>query len=80
MKNPSSELASKLQLLNDVKEQLKTEYAGIDRVIDEFMTAVCPWFIFPELQDRPVVVNLWGLMRTHVASALFIFNSFRSSA
>ncbi len=68
MKNPSSELVLKMQLLNDVKEQLKTEYAGIDRVIDEFMTAVCPWFIFPELQDRPVVVNLWGLTGTGKSS------------
>jgi len=68
MKNPSSELVSKMQLLNDVKEKLKNEYAGIDRVIDEFMTAVCPWFIFPELQDRPVVVNLWGLTGTGKSS------------
>jgi cell division protease FtsH len=68
MKNPSSELVSKMKLLNDVKEQLKCEYAGIDRVIDEFMTAVCPWFIFPDLQDRPVVVNLWGLTGTGKSS------------
>ena len=68
MKKPSSELVSKMQLLNDVKEQLKSDYAGIDRVIDEFMTAVCPWFIFPELQDRPVVVNLWGLTGTGKSS------------
>jgi hypothetical protein len=68
MKNASSDLKSKMLILDEVKVCLKKEYAGIDSVIDEFITSICPWYIFPELQDRPVVVNLWGLTGTGKSS------------
>lgn len=41
--------------------QLKKEFIGIDRVIDHLITTISSWYIFPELQERPVVVNLWGM-------------------
>ncbi len=54
-------LLEKKELLDKTAIQLKTEFIGIDIVIDQMINAVTPWFLFPEIQDRPVIVNLWGL-------------------
>ena len=47
--------------LENAKIQLKTEFVGLDRVIDDLIESVSYWYYFPELQKKPVVVNLWGL-------------------
>lgn len=40
---------------------LKKEFVGIDDVIDQVIQSVSNWYLFPQLQERPVVVNLWGM-------------------
>ncbi|MCY7409220.1 MAG: hypothetical protein LH473_03030 [Chitinophagales bacterium] len=57
----SKQLLHKKQILDQTQEQLKTEFIGIDKVINETMDAISSWYLFPELQDKPVVINLWGL-------------------
>ena len=54
-------IASKQQLLESAKKQLKKEFIGIDGIIDSVIKSIATWFIFPEIQERPLVVNLWGL-------------------
>lgn len=54
-------IATKQQLLENAKEQLKKEFIGIDSIIDKVIKSITTWFIFPEIQERPLVVNLWGL-------------------
>lgn len=51
----------KLALLERAKVALKSEFIGIDSIIDEIISNVSAWFCFPELQEKPIVVNLWGL-------------------
>lgn len=51
-------------LLDEAKTALKGEYFGINHVIDGIVDAISPWFLTPELQERPLVVNLWGLTGT----------------
>lgn len=51
----------KLSLLEKAKLVLKSEFIGIDSIIDEIISNVSAWFCFPELQEKPIVVNLWGL-------------------
>lgn len=51
----------KLSLLEKAKVVLKSEYIGIDTIIDEIISNVSAWFCFPELQEKPIVINLWGL-------------------
>ena len=58
------EILKKEELLNRAKEKLKEEFVGIDKVIDEVIDSISSWFLFPDLQERPVVVNLWGLTGT----------------
>ena len=56
-----NEIIQKQKLLDSAREILKMEFIGIDRVIDELIDAVNSWFLFPDLQDKPVIINLWGL-------------------
>ncbi len=51
----------KNELLNKVKSILKHEFIGIDHLIDELTEAVGFWYLFPDLQDKPLVINLWGM-------------------
>ena len=64
MKDTHTKRASILEkrlLLDRARKQLKKEFIGIDTVIDKIMDALSTWFCFPDMQERPVVVNLWGL-------------------
>ena len=55
------QLFEKKERLNNTVIQLKKEFIGIDAVIDQIANAITPWFFFPEMQDRPIIINLWGL-------------------
>ncbi len=55
------EILAKKELLDQARTQLKKEFIGIDQVIDEVIDSVSSWFMFPEMQDKPVIVNLWGM-------------------
>jgi cell division protease FtsH len=52
---------SKQEILDNAKKVLKQEFIGIDKIIDEIIDNVSSWFFLPDLQEKPVVVNLWGL-------------------
>ena len=52
---------SKQEILDKAKKVLKKEFIGIDKIIDEIIDNVSSWFFLPDLQEKPVVVNLWGL-------------------
>lgn len=54
-------LLTKKQQLENTVTQLKKEFIGIDEVIDQIAKAINSWFFFPEMQDRPIIINLWGL-------------------
>lgn len=51
----------KQEKLEQAKEILKQEFIGIDGIIDEIIDNVSSWYFLPELQEKPVVINLWGL-------------------
>jgi Peptidase family M41/C-terminal, D2-small domain, of ClpB protein/AAA domain (Cdc48 subfamily) len=41
--------------------QLKKEFIGIDGIIEEVADLISPWWLFPENQMRPLIINLWGM-------------------
>ncbi len=41
--------------------QLKKEFIGLDGIIDELANTILPWWLFPENQLRPLIINLWGM-------------------
>lgn len=47
--------------LEEARKYLKKEFIGIDECIDKFIDSVKVWYILPELQSRPLIVNLWGI-------------------
>tara|TARA_R110002051_G_scaffold218896_1_gene282746 strand:+ start:6491 stop:8542 length:2052 start_codon:yes stop_codon:yes gene_type:complete len=51
----------KQKVLDHARTVLKEEFIGIDTIIDEIVDNVSSWFFLPDLQDKPVVINLWGL-------------------
>jgi hypothetical protein len=55
------EVVQKQEILNSAKETLKQEFIGIDHVIDEVINTLSSWYLFPDLQEKPVIINLWGL-------------------
>ncbi len=58
------EILAKKKVLEDVAVQLKQDFIGLDSIIDDVISLVSPWFIFPESQMRPTIINLWGMTGT----------------
>jgi len=56
-----NEVLGKKENLERAKAQLKKEFIGIDTPIDELINSFSYWYFFPELQKKPVIINLWGL-------------------
>lgn len=55
------EIKSRKERLEDCKRYLKSEFIGIDNIIDQLMEYIQIWYLMPELLMRPVIVNLWGM-------------------
>lgn len=54
-------LTQRKEILQKAVIQLKTEFIGIDNIIDEVADSILPWWLFPQHQLRPLIVNLWGM-------------------
>ncbi len=59
--NNYHELITKRQKLREVSDALKQQFLGLDAIIDEVISLLMPWYLFPDAQLRPTVINLWGL-------------------
>lgn len=57
-------LQTKEKLIDNAVATLKKEFVGIDKQIDSIMDNLRTWFLFPELQSRPLVISIWGLTGT----------------
>lgn len=55
------EINIKKKHLDNVKVELKKCFVGIDDVIDQFISSVESWYLYPELRTKPLVINLWGI-------------------
>lgn len=56
-----NQVSQRKEQLESARIQLKKEFVGLDQVIDDLIESVSYWYYFPELQKKPVVINLWGL-------------------
>jgi cell division protease FtsH len=56
--------------LNELKIELKSEYVGIEDVIDQIILSITPYYIFPESLKKPLIVNLWGMTGTGKTSVV----------
>jgi hypothetical protein len=55
------DLKVKKAILDAAAIQLKKEFVGIDNIIDQIIHAISSWYMLPHLQERPVIINLWGM-------------------
>ncbi len=60
----------KIQILQDAIDTLKSEFVGLDSIIDELKVAITPWWVTPEIITRPVVISLWGMTGTGKSSVV----------
>ncbi len=61
LKNTQTEFLQKQETLENARVTLKKEFIGIDNSIDEIIDNVSSWYFLSDLQEKPVVINLWGL-------------------
>ncbi len=47
--------------LQYVAQQLKSEFIGLDSIIDQIIEGVTAWACVPGVQERPTIISLWGL-------------------
>lgn len=55
------ELTAKQKKLEDCRSFLKTEFIGIDGIIDDLINYFQIWYLMPEILNRPIIINLWGM-------------------
>lgn len=63
-------IKERLQKLSEVEKTLKSEFVGIDPIIDRILESITPWYVTPEIITRPTVVSLWGLTGTGKTSVV----------
>lgn len=61
MKFDKKVIEARAKRLEEARVYLKSELIGIDDIIDKFINNVKVWYILPEIQTRPLIVNLWGI-------------------
>ena len=60
----------RVKLLKSVLIQLKTEFVGLDSIIDQFGTSIHAWYVTPEIITRPTIVSVWGMTGTGKTSVV----------
>jgi len=63
MKNTefTKHMDSKKRILAEAGERLKEHFVGLDEIIDKILQYIEVWYVMPELINRPVIINLWGM-------------------
>ena len=56
-----TEIQARKTTLEACKIHLKKEFIGIDGIIDDLLDYLQVWYLMPEVLNRPVIVNLWGM-------------------
>lgn len=63
-------IKERLQKLSEVEKTLKSEFVGIDSIIDRILESITPWYVTPEIITKPTVISLWGLTGTGKTSVV----------
>lgn len=60
----------KLLKLEEARRILKSEFIGINGIIDQLIQSVIPWYVTPEILERPLIISLWGITGTGKTSII----------
>lgn len=58
------DIKKKAEKLEEAKKKLKDKFVGIDDIIDRVVEYLSPWYLTPEILERPVVISLFGMTGT----------------
>lgn len=61
IENIREEYGPKHEKLENARTILKQEFVGLDSIIDDLINYTSSWYAFNAIQDKPFVINLWGL-------------------
>lgn len=61
LKINKEEISKRKNTLEKTTKFLKAQFIGIDNIIDDLMEYIQVWYLMPEILNRPVIVNLWGM-------------------
>ena len=61
---------TRVKKLQEARTILKSEFIGLDSIIDQIVNSVSPWYITPEILTRPTVVSIWGMTGTGKSSVV----------
>lgn len=56
-----AEVLARKTKLEACKKHLKGEFVGIDHIIDSLVDYIQIWYLMPEILNRPIILNLWGM-------------------
>lgn len=59
--NVYSDIIQKRNYLQNVAKTLKQDFIGLDEIIDEIISLLSSWYLFPQAQLRPLIINMWGM-------------------
>ena len=54
------DLLEKKATLEQVRDQLKTEFVGLDKTIDQLIDKAASWYNFAHMQEQPRIITIWG--------------------
>lgn len=49
------------QHIEEARIALKQRFIGIDKIIDDLLNYIQIWYLMPEILNRPIILNLWGM-------------------
>lgn len=60
----------RIKRLDEAVDVLKSEFVGLDEIIDKIKLSIIPWYVTPEIVTRPTVISLWGMTGTGKTSVV----------
>ena len=61
IKIDKAEVLARKTTLENCKKHLKQEFVGIDAIIEQLIDYIQIWYLMPEILNRPIILNLWGM-------------------
>lgn len=71
IKDLKNVFVGKQEILEKARLTLKKEFIGIDNVIDEVINNISSWYTLHHIQEKPLVLCLWGLTGTGKTSLVY---------
>lgn len=66
----NTEKLERIKRLKEISSILKEEFVGLDSIIDEIISSITPWYVTPEIIERPIIISLWGMTGTGKSSVV----------